>query len=152
MKKDFILSLLNILTLCIIIIAVSVFFINNARWVGFVLILLSIICIASLIPFKIKLKTIEPDIVFGLIDNGILAILTIFGGHFAGVAGAVIGGVVGNAMTDGIAGIFEGHSAEKMRLQSISDERTILKSAVGKMAGCLLGAGIVLVIANLLNF
>ena len=58
--------------------------------------------------------------------------------------------MVGNAITDGIAGIFEGYSAEKLREQSIHEERTALKSAVGKMAGCLFGAGVVLVIANYL--
>ncbi|MBI5254654.1 hypothetical protein HY932_02645 [Candidatus Falkowbacteria bacterium] len=152
MRQKFILSILNIITLCIIISAVSVFFVNNARWIGIVLIILAIFCVLSLLPFKIKLRSIQPDIIFGLIDNGILAILAIFGGHFAGVAGAILGGVVGNAITDSIAGIFEGYSAEKLRLQLVQEERTMLKSAVGKMAGCLLGAGVVLVIANLLNF
>lgn len=152
MRKIFFLSILNILTLCVVITAVSVFFVNNARWMGFVLIILALLCIISLLPFKINIKSVQPDIFFGLIDNGILAILAIFGGHFAGIAGAILGGVVGNAITDGIAGIFEGHSAERLRLQLISEERTMLKSAVGKMAGCLLGAGIVLVIANLINF
>ena len=152
MRQKFILSVLNIITLCIVIAAVSVFFVNNARWVGIVLIILAIFCVLSLLPFKIKLRSIQPDIIFGLIDNGILAILAIFGGHFAGVTGAILGGVVGNAITDGIAGIFEGYSAEKLRLQLVPEERTMLKSAVGKMAGCLLGAGIVLVIANFINF
>ncbi|MFH0854715.1 MAG: hypothetical protein V1891_04455 [bacterium] len=152
MRQNFILSILNIITLCIIIAAVSVFFVNKARWVGIILIILAILCLLSLLYFKIKLRSIQPDIVFGLIDNGILAILAIFGGHFAGVAGAILGGVVGNAITDGIAGIFEGYFAEKLRLQLVAEERTMLKSAVGKMAGCLFGAGIVLVIANLLNF
>ena len=152
MRQKLILSVLNIVTLCIIIAAVSVFFVNNARWIGIILIFLAILCVLSLIPFKIKLRSIQPDIVFGLIDNGVLAILAIFGGHFAGITGAILGGVVGNAITDGIAGIFEGYSAEKLRLQLISEERTMLKSAVGKMAGCLFGAGIVLVIANLFNF
>lgn len=152
MRKKFILSILNILTLCVVIAAVSVFFVNNARWMGFVLIFLAILCIVSLIPFKIKLRSIQPDILFGLIDNGILAVMAIFGGHFAGVTGAILGGVVGNAITDGIAGIFEGHYAEKLRIQLIPEERTMLKSAVGKMAGCLLGAGVVLVVANLMNF
>lgn len=151
MRKTFILSILNILTLCVVIAAVSLFFINNARWIGFVLILLALLCIVSLIPFKIKLRSIQPDIIFGLIDNGILAVLAIFGGHFAGVTGAILGGVVGNAITDGIAGIFEGSSAEKLRILLIPEERTMLKSAVGKMAGCLLGAGLVLVIANFIN-
>lgn len=151
MRQKFLLSILNILTLCVVIATVSVFFINSARWIGFILIILAILCVASLIPFKIKVKSIQPDIFFGLIDNGILAVMAIFGGHFAGVAGAILGGVVGNAITDGIAGIFEGYTAEKLRIQLVPEERTMLKSAVGKMAGCLFGAGIVLVVANFLN-
>lgn len=152
MRKKFILLVLNILTLCIIITAVSIFFVENAKWMGLVLIVLALLCLVSLLPFKIDLKSTLPDIFFGLIDNGILAVLAIFGGHFAGVAGAIIGGVVGNAITDGIAGIFEGHMAEKLRLRLVAEERTMLKSAVGKMAGCLLGAGVVLIIANFINF
>ncbi|MBU6447332.1 hypothetical protein KGQ24_00635 [Patescibacteria group bacterium] len=74
--------------------------------------------------------------------------MAIFGGRIAGVGGAVIGGVVGNAITDGIAGIFEGYWAERMVKR---DHRTILGSAVGKMAGCLFGAGIVLLIAGIFN-
>jgi len=152
MRKKFILSVLNILTLCVVITAVSIFFVENAKWMGLALIILALLCLISLLPFKIDLKSTLPDIFFGLIDNGILAVLAIFGGHFAGVAGAIIGGVVGNAITDGIAGIFEGHMAEKLRLKLVAEERTMLKSAVGKMAGCLLGAGVVLIIANFINF
>lgn len=152
MRQKFIPAIINVLVLCVVIIAVSAFFINNARWVGFVLISLSVLCLVSLVPFKIKFKSVQPDIIFGLIDNGILAVLAIFGGHFAGVTGAILGGVVGNAVTDGIAGLFEGHFAEKLRLKFISEERTMLKSAVGKMAGCLLGAGTILIIAHFLNF
>jgi hypothetical protein len=151
MSKMFLLSILNIFTLCVIIAGVSIFFIYNASWIGFVLIVLAILCLVSLVPFKINLRSIQPDIIFGLIDNAILAILSIFGGHFAGVTGAILGGVVGNAITDGIAGIFEGHYAEKLRLKQVSEERTMLKSAIGKMAGCLFGAGIVLIAANLLQ-
>jgi hypothetical protein len=77
--------------------------------------------------------------------------MAIFGGYLGGVTGAILGGVVGNAITDGLAGIFEGYSAEKLRLQSVPEERTMLKSAVGKMAGCLLGAGVVLAVANVLK-
>lgn len=149
MSQKLIKPILNILMLCIVISVVSIFFINDAMWIGPVLIILAFLCIASLIPFKINLKSIQPDILFGLIDNGILAILTILGGHFAGIAGAILGGVVGNAITDGIAGIFEGHIAEGLRSRLIPEERTMLKSAVGKMAGCLFGAGIVLFIAHL---
>lgn len=151
MRKKFILSVFNILSLCVIIAAVSIFFVNNARWIGFVLIILALLCLISLVPFKIPIKSVQPDIIFGLIDNGILAVMAIFGGYFAGVTGAILGGVVGNAITDGIAGIFEGYSAEKLRIQLVSEERTMLKSAVGKMAGCLLGAGIVLVTVQALT-
>lgn len=152
MRKRLILSILNILTLCVVISAVSVSLIENDYWMGLALVGLAILCLASLIPFKINLKSVLPDIFFGIIDNGILAVLAIFGGHFAGVAGAIIGGVVGNAITDGIAGIFEGQVAEKMRSKFISEERTMLKSAVGKMAGCLLGAGVVLAINSVMKF
>ncbi|HAM88490.1 MAG: hypothetical protein US83_C0004G0103 [Candidatus Falkowbacteria bacterium GW2011_GWC2_38_22] len=152
MNKKFLIAMLNVLTLCIVIAAVSIFFVSNANWIGLVLIALAGLCLASLIPFKVKLKTVLPDIFFGLIDNGILAILAIFGGHFGGVAGAIIGGVVGNAITDGIAGIFEGHMAEKLRERFIPEERTMLKSAVGKMAGCLLGAGVVLAVNSIVEF
>lgn len=142
--------MLHVFTLCAVIVGVSIFFIYSALWIGLIFIALGLVCLASLLPFKIKLKSIQPDIIFGLINNGFLAIFAIAGGHFAGVTGAIFGGLAGNAVTDGIAGLFEGHSAEKLRLQRISEERTMLKSAVGKMAGCLLGAGAVLVFASLL--
>lgn len=152
MKQKFFLAVLNIFTLCVIIGAVSIFLVKDGYWIGLVLILLAILCLLSLLPFKIKLRSVQPDIFFGIIDNGILAVMAIFGGHFGGVTGAILGGVVGNAITDGIAGIFEGYSAEKLRRQLVSEKRTMLNSAVGKMAGCLLSAGVVLLIANLFKF
>jgi len=150
MKKNFIIALVNVVILCIIIFSVSAFFIYNTKIIGWVVFGLGFLCLVSLNLFKIKIKNIWPDIVFGIIDNGILAIFAVVGGKIAGVAGAIIGGVVGNAITDGIAGIFEGEIAEKLREQKIREERTMLGSAVGKMAGCLLGAGVVLIIANLI--
>lgn len=83
-----------------------------------------------------------------MIDNGILAIMAILGGEIAGVVGAILGGVVGNAISDGIAGVFEGYYAQKLRSNNISDGRTILRSSVGKMAGCLLGAGLAMMISQ----
>ncbi len=144
MNKRF-LSIINIFTLCIIVFVVSTEFVHNAKLIGFVLIILALICLFSLKLFRISISSTKPDIVFGIIDNGILAVMAIFGGKIAGTTGAVIGGVVGNAITDAIAGIFEGYWAEKLS----TDRRTILGSAVGKMAGCLLGAGVVLWFANL---
>lgn len=151
-SKKFILSVLNIVTLCVVVAAVSVSFVGNDGWMGLVLITLAFLCVVSLIPFRVNLKSILPDIFFGIIDNGILAILAIFGGHFAGVTGAIVGGVVGNAITDGLAGIAEGYMAEKMRLKMMAEERTMLKTATGKMAGCLLGAGIVLTVSSWVFF
>lgn len=150
MKQKFFLAALNILSLCAVIGGVSLFFIHNSRWMGVVLILLAALCLASLSLFKIPLRSVQPDIAFGVVDNGILALMAIFGGHFGGITGAILGGVVGNSITDGLAGILEGYYAEKLREKAISEERTMLKSAVGKMAGCLLGAGVVLVMANLI--
>ena len=149
MKNGFIVSLVNVLSLCVVIIGVSSYFIFHARYIGPVIIALGILCLISLVPFKVKIRNIWPDIVFGIIDNGILAIMAIFGGEMGGVVGAVIGGVVGNAITDGIAGIFEWWIAEKTKLPRVDHVRTMLGSSVGKMSGCLLSAGSVLFIANI---
>jgi hypothetical protein len=151
MSKKFIIAMIKVVTLCIIIFAVSAFFISDTKIIGWAVLSLGLLCLASLEFFKIPIKNVWPDIVFGLIDNGILAILAVLGGAIAGVAGAIIGGVVGNAITDGIAGVFEGHMAERLRESNISESRTMLGSSVGKMDGCLIGAGLVLIIANLIN-
>jgi hypothetical protein len=140
-------SIANVLILCIVIAAVSANFVHDVKLIGFVLIGLAVLSLLSLSLFRISITSTQPDIAFGVIDNGILAAFAVFGGEIAGVAGAIIGGVVGNAITDGIAGIFEGYWAER----TASDKRTILGSAVGKMAGCLLGAGAVLVLSGLLG-
>jgi hypothetical protein len=151
MKNSFISSLIKVILLCIVIFAVSLYFIYNTALIGWIILGLGILCLLVLIPSKVSIHTIWPDIVFGMIDNGILAILAIFGGELAGMIGAVIGGVVGNSITDGIAGIFEGYVAEKNRKKNISDRRTMLGSAIGKMAGCLLAAGVVLIVANIFH-
>lgn len=142
MNKIF-LPILNTIILCLVVFFVSAEFVHNATYIGIILIALSVLCLLSLKPFGISISSTKPDVIFGIIDNGILAIMAIFGGEIAGTAGAIIGGVVGNAITDAIAGMFEGYWAEKIQ----NDRRTILGSAIGKMAGCLLGAGIVLQLA-----
>lgn len=146
-ERKLLVALVNVLALCVIIFAVSVYFIADASVIGYVLVLLGFLCIGALKMFRTSTASLGPDIVFGVIDNGVLAVMAIFGGELAGVVGAVIGGVVGNAMTDGIAGIFEGYYAERIP----TDKRTLLGSAVGKMAGCLFGAGGVLIAEHLLR-
>lgn len=141
-------SIIKILTLSLIIFFVTLYFIYDSNLISWVIFGSGILCLISLLFFRISINSVWPDIVFGLIDNGILAILAIFGGEMAGMVGAVVGGVVGNALTDGIAGIFEGLMAEKMKKKNIPENRTMMGSSVGKMTGCLLGAGLVLIIAG----
>lgn len=152
MNNRFFLSILDILGLCVVIGAVTLAFVSHQQWMGGVLIALGAVCLLSLLPFGIKIKSALPDVLFGIIDNGILAVMAIFGGHFGGTAGAVLGGVVGNAITDGIAGIFEGYVAEKFDGQDVANHRSMLKSAAGKMSGCLLGAGVIIVIAGVFRW
>ncbi|HXK38212.1 MAG TPA: hypothetical protein VJ579_04050 [Candidatus Paceibacterota bacterium] len=151
MNKRLIIAMNKVIALSAIIFAVSAVFIYNEQLIGWVVFGLGLLCLAALKLFKIEVKSVWPDIVFGLIDNGFLALFAVIGGSIAGVSGAIIGGAVGNAITDGIAGVFEGHMAERLREQNISESRTMLGSSVGKMAGCLLGAGVVLIIAVLIN-
>lgn len=89
--------------------------------------------------------------VFGAVDTGILVVPALFGGLFYGVAGAIAGGVIGDALTDGIAGFFEGSIAEWLRRKGIEESREPITTALGKMAGCLLGSGITLSAALLLG-
>jgi hypothetical protein len=64
-----------------------------------------------------------------------------------GAAGAVAGGVIGDALTDSIAGFFEGHIAEWLRSRGFEESREAVTTSLGKMSGCLLGSGFVLTIA-----
>ncbi len=115
MNKNFLIALIKGLALCIIIFSVSAYFVYDAKIMGLVVFGCGLLCLVALRLSKISINQVRPDIVFGLIDNGILAVMAVVGGEIAGVAGAIIGGVVGNAITDGIAGIFEGEIAEKLR-------------------------------------
>lgn len=151
MNKRLFIAMNKVVALSVIIFSVSAVFIYNEQAIGWVIFGLGLLCVAALKLFKIEVHSVWPDIVFGLIDNGFLALFAVVGGSIAGVSGAIIGGAVGNAITDGIAGVFEGHMAERLREQNISESRTMLGSSIGKMAGCLLGAGAVLIVAVLIN-
>lgn len=92
-----------------------------------------------------------PDLVFGVLDTGLLTIPALCGGLLYGVAGAIAGGIIGDALTDAIAGFFEGRIAEWLREKGIDESREPVTSALGKMCGCLLGSGLVLSLALLLG-
>lgn len=147
LKAGLISTIVSVLILSLIILATVIFFVYDQTWIGLIFILLGFLHLLLLKLFKINIKTVWPDVIFGVIDNGVLAVGAIIGADFAGILGAIVGGCAANAVTDGFAGIFEGWSAEYLRKHNIKEKRTSLVSAVGKMAGCLFGAGIVFLIA-----
>jgi len=146
-KENIIKSVLSVVILSIIVIATVIFFVYQKKWIGIFFIALGILHLFVLSFFNIKIKTVWPDVVFGAIDNGFFVIGALIGADFAGVIGAIVGGAAANAITDGFAGLFEGWTAEYLRKHKIEEKRTALSSALGKMAGCFFGAGIVLIIA-----
>lgn len=120
--------------------------------IGPVIFLLGFIPVVGIAVSGRSLAGATPDMIFGAIDTGLLTIPALWGGHLFGVAGAIAGGVVGDALTDAIAGFFEGGIAEWLRAKGIEESREAVTCALGKMAGCLLGSGIVLSIAMVLGF
>ena len=93
---------------------------------------------------KIDLKKMLPDIIFGLTDNLILLIPAVIGAELFGAAGALVGAIVGNAISDAVAGYFEGNLSEFLHSKGIDATRTVLGSSLGKMSGCLV-VGILLI-------
>ena len=117
--------------------------------IGPVIFLLGAIPVAVLVIAGRRLTAAVPDLVFGSIDTGLLVIPALWGGMTFGVAGAIAGGAIGDALSDAIAGLFEGYAAEWLRAKGFEESREAVTSALGKMSGCLLGAGLVLTVALL---
>ncbi len=130
-----------------VVIGVIAYVVYDVRFVGPAMILLGLI---PWLPIKLSGRAIRStgaDIVFGAVDTGFLGVAALIGTELGGVLGAVVGGLVGDSITDGFAGIFEGRAAEKLRRLGIEEARTPVSASMGKMSGCLLGAGITLTIA-----
>jgi hypothetical protein len=119
--------------------------------IGPVVLGLAIIPLMGLLVARRSFTGAIPDIVFGALDTGLLTIPALWGGVLFGVAGAIAGGVIGDALTDAIAGFFEGSIAEWLRERGIEESREAVTTALGKMAGCLLGSGAVLSVALMLG-
>jgi len=146
-KEGIIPALTSLIIVSAVVIGAIAFAIYKTRLIGPVIVLLGFL---PWIPLKIlgrSIKSTGADIIFGMIDTGILAVAALIGANFAGVLGAIVGGAVGDSITDGFAGLFEGKVAEYLRKHGIEEARTPLSSSLGKMSGCLLGAGITLTIA-----
>jgi hypothetical protein len=119
--------------------------------IGPIIVGLSLIPIAGIFLSTKYLIGAIPDMIFGAIDTGLLTIPALWGGVLFGVAGAIAGGIIGDAITDAIAGFFEGSIAEWLRKKGIEESREAVTTSLGKMAGCLLGSGVVLTIALLIG-
>ena len=132
------LEISTVIILCIITIIIAFFSMRFGRFVSIIIFGLGLLPILIAYIFKISLKKILPDIIFGLIDNILLIIPAIIGAELFGAAGAIAGAVVGNAVSDGIAGLFEGSISEWLHIKGIDSKRTLLGSSLGKMSGCLL--------------
>ncbi len=145
-KTNFFKAISTWIILTIIVFAVSAYFVFNETLIGPVFIALGFLSLIFLKFFKISIRSVYPDMVFGAIDNGILIFAAVLGGVYAGIAGAVIGGAAGNTLTDGLGGLFEGQVAQKQRKYKINNARTPLSTMLGKISGCLFGAGIGLIL------
>jgi hypothetical protein len=133
----------------IIVLGLAIEFLRANIMSGPLIIVLSIFPLGGIFIARKKFTRSIPDLIFGAIDTGLLTIPAILGGIRFGIAGAIAGGVIGDAVTDAIAGFFEGGIARWLREKGIEASRDPVTSSLGKMAGCLLGAGIVLTCALL---
>jgi hypothetical protein len=136
---------------CIILAVLGIITLKQRLPIGPIVLGLSIIPLLGLTLARRSFKRAIPDLIFGGLDTGLLTIPALWGGSVFGVAGAIAGGVIGDALTDGIAGFVEGSIAKWLRDKGIEESREPVTTALGKMAGCLLGSGIVLSIALLVG-
>lgn len=140
-------AIISVIVLGILIVGVVSFTIARIRWIGPILIALGLL---PWIPLRLAGRSIRStgaDIIFGAVDTGILAVAALIGAGFAGTLGAIVGGAVGDSITDALAGLFEGGMAATLREHGIEEARTPLSSSMGKMSGCLLGVGCTLTVA-----
>jgi hypothetical protein len=125
----------------------GIFALHNALALGPVVFVLGFVPLVALLFAGRRIASAVPDLVFGGLDTGLLALPVIWGGVTFGVVGAVAGTVVGDAITDALAGFFEGHVAEWLRSRGFPEGREAVTTSLGKMSGCLLGSGFVLSVA-----
>lgn len=146
MEERVIKAITSFTILSILVVGVSMFLVFEAAFIGPAYLILGGMGILFLKFFKINVNEVYPDMIFGLIDNGVLVFTAVLGGIYAGVAGAILGGAAGNTITDGLGGFFEGRIAEKLRRGNKKIKRNALSTMLGKMTGCLFGAGLGLTI------
>ncbi len=150
--KHILKAISSLMGVSIVVVAVASYFIFNSVLIGPAFLGLGLLNLLFMKIMGIKLKFIYPDLTFGFVDNGVMVFAAIVGGSVGGVVGAIIGGVAGNTITDGLGGFFEGYVSERQKsLTRFKGERRMKSSSLGKMTGCMFGAGVSLTIASLLS-
>ena len=146
-KEGFRATLIETIILSAIIVSVIYFTQDRKEAIGPILVILGFLPWLPLYLAGRGIKSALADIVFGVVNTGILSVMVLTGLSLADILGAVIGVAIGNTIINGIAGIFEGKTAEYLRNHKLEEERTSLSASMGKMSGCLIGIGITLTIA-----
>jgi hypothetical protein len=151
-KQGILPTFISAMILSIIIVSVLWFILERTRIIGPTLIAIGLIAWIPIIISGRTVKSAGADIIFGIVDTGLLGLSALIGARYGGILGAIVGGAVGDAITDGFAGIFEGKVSEFLRKHGIDEARTPMSASMGKLSGCLIGVGITLTIAwSILN-
>lgn len=122
----------------------------NMLFVGPIILLLGLISLAMLKISGRTLRSVMADVVYGVMDVGLLSWVVSVEAVFAGPVGVVFGTVIAHALTDAVAGMVEGQVASALRARGVEEARTPISSGLGKMVGGLLGAGAIITITWLL--
>jgi len=146
MKKEWVKAITSLIIISIVILTITIIFLENRIMFGLFFLILGIVLLLLMKLFRVKIKAVYSDLTFGFIDESLLVIASTIGGLNAGVVGAIVGGVTGNVIADGISGLFEGNMAERMKKHHIKEDRTAFATMLGKITGCLIGAGIILIL------
>lgn len=81
------------------------------------------------------------------VDTFFLGIAAIIGASFAKILGQSLGQPLKDTITNGFAGLWEGRRAvQYLRKHGIEEARTPLSDSLGKMSGCFLGIGVLLIL------
>jgi len=126
--------------------AVYPFLQANMLFVGPVILVLGFVSLGMLKLSGRSIRSVIADIVYGVMDVGLLSWVVSIEAVFAGPVGVVFGTVIAHSLTDAVAGMAEGQIAESLRKHGIEESRTPISSGLGKMVGGLIGAGAIITI------
>lgn len=104
----------NTTLVSIILVIIGYFALQQGWLIGPIVFLLGFVPLVSAVFSRLEVKRLIPDIVFGALDTGLLMIAALIGAEAFGVLGAIVGTAIGDAVTDGIAGFFEGGIAMRL--------------------------------------